>query len=116
VIYTQLDFRLPQGLITKDNQIHREGKIRAATGKDEIIVQKDHQVQEFYEYGIFLMLSRVIGNIGNISPITPTILEQLFLPDFNYLKNLYSQINPSSGEWLNEGEYLATPWINYIKR
>lgn len=116
MLYTEINFTLPQGLISKNNQIERQGKIRAATGKDEIIVQKDHQVQEFSEYAIFVMLSRLISNIGNISPITPTILEQLFLPDFNYLKNLYLQMNQPSGNSLNEGEYLATPCHSYIKR
>lgn len=109
MLNTELTFVLPQGLIDNNQQIQRHGKIRAATGKDEIIVQKDNQVQEFSEYAIFVMLSRLISNIGDISPITPTLLEQLFLPDFNYLQNLYLQMNQSNGDWLNEGEYLATP-------
>ena len=116
MICTEIEFTLPQGLIINNNHIQRQGKIRAATGKDEIIVQKDPQVQQFSEYAILVMLSRLISNIGNISPITPKILEQLFLPDFNYLQNLYLQINQPSGNWLNQGEYGATPCHNYIKR
>ncbi|MTJ10510.1 phage tail assembly protein [Anabaena sp. UHCC 0204] len=104
MFYPEFSFNLPKGFIDSNHQIHRLGKMRATTAKDEIIVQQNSQVQEFSEYGILVMLSRVITNLGNISQVTPTLLEQLLLVDFMYLQDIYYQINQLGGDWLTEGE------------
>jgi hypothetical protein len=104
--YREFSFILPKGLLDSSDQIHREGKMRSPTGKDEIIIQQDTRVQEFAEYGILVTLSRVITELGHLSQITPKLLEQLLLVDLIYLRDFYTQINPPvDGGWLDEGEF-----------
>ena len=103
--YREFSFILPKGLIDSNDEIHRYGKMRSTTGKDEIIIQQDVQVQKFAEYGVLVTISRVITELGQLSQITPRLLEQLFLVDLVYLQELYDQINqPITGGWLSEGE------------
>jgi hypothetical protein len=104
MIQPEFDFILPQGLLEQDGKLHRQGMMRLATGKDEFIVQGDRRSQEDSEYHILLMLSRVIVKLGNIAQVTPEILEQLFLQDLFYLKQLYLQLNQLTGDWLISGE------------
>ena len=62
--YREFSFILPKGLIDSNDEIHRYGKMRSTTGKDEIIIQQDVQVQKFAEYGVLVTLSRVITELG----------------------------------------------------
>jgi hypothetical protein len=38
-------------------------------------------------------LSRVVTRLGDISPVSPVIIERLFATDFGYLQSLYVQLN-----------------------
>ena len=102
--HTEFSFTLPQGLIDAKGDIHRQGMMRPATGEDEIYAQKDPRVQEHPDYSLFVILSRVITNLGNFSSLTPELLEQLFLLDFLYLHQVYSEVNQYSGGWFASGE------------
>jgi hypothetical protein len=104
MIYSEFNFILPQGFLDQEGQLHRQGTMRLATGKDEFVVQKDPRIQETSDYQILLILSRVILKLGNLSQITPETLEQLFLKDLIYLKQLYLQLNQLTGDWTTSGE------------
>jgi hypothetical protein len=93
MLYTEYNFSLPQGFIDAQGNIHDHGKIRCATGADEILVSKDERVRQDGSYHIFVMLSRLITNLGSLSQVSAQELENLWLRDFYYLQNLCLKIN-----------------------
>ncbi|MCT7983130.1 hypothetical protein NG796_07475 [Laspinema sp. A4] len=114
--HSQFTFTLPVGVVDGEGSLHREGVMRRVTGQDEIWVSKDPQTQENPAYRIISLLSRVITHVGGFSSVTPELLEQLFLRDFLYLREFYTQINRSGVEGMTLGEFKATPWSNCTKR
>ena len=114
--HSQFTFTLPVGVVDGEGSLHRQGVMRRATGSDEIWVSKDPRTQENPAYGILSLLSRVITHLGGFSSVTPELLEELFLTDFIYLREFYTQINPSEVEGIALGEFRATPWSNCTKR
>jgi hypothetical protein len=97
-------FTLPQGFVDTAGVVHREGMIRLTTGQDELMLQWDAQARENPAYGVLILLSRTIVQLGKLSGLTPQMLEGLLLPDLHYLIECYNQINPEPqlslvGEW-----------------
>lgn len=92
-IPTEFQFVLPKGLVDNQGKIHRQGVMRLATAKDEIFVQKDPLVRGNPAYGVLVMLSRTITNLGELTTITPELLEGLFTLDLAYLREFYNRIN-----------------------
>ena len=89
---TEFDFTLPHGLTV--NQItHRQGIMRLATARDEITAQNDLRVKDNPAYAVLIYLSLVIIKIGDISNITPQLLEDLSVLDLAYLREFYNCIN-----------------------
>ena len=99
--YTEFEFTLPKGLVDPEGEIHRLGKMRLATGQDAMFVQRNRRVLEEPEYGVLVLLSRVITHLGNLSSISPELLEQLFLVDFAFLQDFFQRLN---GEFVTSGE------------
>ena len=98
----EFNFTLPHGLIIdRDSveplidheKIYRQGTMRLATARDEIIVQNDPRVIENPAYGVLIYLSLVITSLGDISSITPQLLEDLSVLDLAYLREFYNRIN-----------------------
>ncbi|MBD2299755.1 phage tail assembly protein [Nostoc sp. FACHB-190] len=92
-IYTEFNFTLPRGLLDAEGNLHRQGVMRLATAKDEIIVQKNRAAQENVTYAAIVMLSQVITRLGDLTEITPSLLENLFSKDLAYLREFYNRIN-----------------------
>ena len=90
---TEFSFTLPHGLIGEDANTYRQGIMRLATARDEITVQNDIRVKENPAYAVLIYLSLVITRIGNISQITPQLLENLSVLDLSYLREFYNRIN-----------------------
>lgn len=90
---TSFDFVLPKGLIDDAGTLHRQGRMRLATAKDEIICAQNSIVQTDMSYSTLVMLAQVIEQLGDLETITPALLENLFRPDFQYLKLFYEQIH-----------------------
>ncbi|MCY7368827.1 MAG: phage tail assembly protein [Chamaesiphon sp.] len=90
---TEFEFVLPRGSIDRDNRRHREGVMRLATAKDEIIVQQNKKVRENPAYSFLVMLSRTIVKLGSLDYVSPALLENLVLLDISYLREYYNQIN-----------------------
>jgi len=90
---TEFDFVLPRGYVDEGGAIHRRGSMRLATAKDEIAPQRDARVRENESYLSVLLLSRVVTRIGDIAPINPGIIENLFASDLAFLQDLYRRIN-----------------------
>jgi hypothetical protein len=94
---TEFEFRLPRGYVDEEECVHRDGVMRLATAKDEIAPLSDPMVRENKAYLVIIILSRVITRIGNISDVTPGVVERLFSADLSYLQDFYRRIN-SEGE------------------
>lgn len=92
-LQTEFQFILPRGLVDDQGKIHRQGTMRLATAKDEISQQKEPRVRENPAYSVLVMLARVITNLGELSSVTPDLLENLFTQDLAYLRTFYNQIN-----------------------
>lgn len=93
ILQTEFNFILPKGLVDAEENVHRQGVMRLATAKDEIIIQKNRDAQESSGYKVLVMLSRVITRLGNLTEITPDLLENLFSRDLAYLREFYNRIN-----------------------
>jgi hypothetical protein len=93
LLQTEFNFILPKGLIDSSGKVHRQGAMRLTTAKDEICVQKDNRVQKEPVYEVLVLLSLVITHLGELSSVTPEILENLFSRDLAYLREFYNRIN-----------------------
>jgi phage tail-like protein len=90
---TEFTFVLPKGYMDPEGCLHREGVMRLATAADEIQPLKDARVQSNPAYLTIILLSRVITRLGDVEPINPVIIENLFAEDIAYLQELYNKIN-----------------------
>jgi hypothetical protein len=93
VFVTEFDFTLPKGLVDEAGVVHRQGVMRLATAKDELMTQKDRRVRNDPAYGTLVMLSQVITSLGSLTAIAPELLENLFTQDLAYLRELYNRLN-----------------------
>ncbi len=92
-LQTEFEFVLPRGYVDKDGNLHREGTMRLANAKDEILPLQDPRVVRNQGYLIVILLSRVITRLGELRDINPAVIENLFASDLSYLQNFYNQIN-----------------------
>jgi hypothetical protein len=90
---TEFAFTLPKGYVDDAGSVHREGTMRLATARDEIEPLRDAQVRQNEAYLTVLLLSRVVTRIGDITDITPELVEDLYAADFDHLQRLYERIN-----------------------
>ena len=92
-LHTEFSFTLPRGLIDDLQRVNRQGIMRLATAKDEIMVQQEPKVRENPAYGVLIMLSRVITRLGSLTYVSPDLLENLPILDISYLREYYNRIN-----------------------
>ena len=90
---TQFSFRLPRGYVDENGNLHRDGIMRLATARDEILPLQDYRVQSNRAYLVIVLLSRVITKLGDIKYIDTDIVENLFSTDLAYLQEFYRRIN-----------------------
>jgi hypothetical protein len=94
---TEVTFTLPRGYVDGAGNVHREGRMRLATARDEIEPMRDAAVRQNDAYLSVLLLARTITQIGDVTTITPELVENLYAVDFDHLQRLYERIN-SNGE------------------
>ena len=90
---TEVSFTLPKGYVDTQGTLHREGTMRLATARDEIEPLRDAQVRDNEAYLTVLLLSRVVTRIGDVTEVTPGMIEELFAADFDHLQRLYERLN-----------------------
>jgi hypothetical protein len=90
---TEFPFILPRGYVDSTGTVHRDGVMRLATAKDEIIPQRDPRVRENESYLTVLLLSRVITRLGRLGDVHPGVVENMFASDLAFLQDLYKRIN-----------------------
>jgi hypothetical protein len=92
-LQTEFEFVLPKGYVDKDGNLQRDGIMRLANAKDEILPMQDPRVVRNQGFLIVILLSRVITRLGDLREINPGVIENLFASDLSYLQNFYNQIN-----------------------
>ncbi len=107
MVQTEFEFTLPKGYLDADGNLHRIGVMRLAKAIDEIIPMRDPRVKSNPAYSTVIILARVITRLGALEEITPTIIENLFACDLNYLYQFYRQINQLETE--TQSQLKATP-------
>jgi hypothetical protein len=90
---TEFAFTLPKGYVDAGGAVHREGTMRLATARDEIEPLRDLQARQNEAYLAVLLLSRVVTRIGDVTEVTPDLVEELYAADFDHLQRLYERIN-----------------------
>ena len=90
---TEFPFTLPKGYIDSEGKLHRNGVMRLATAKDEIVPLQDYRVQSNRAYLVIVLLSRVISKLGELAVVDTEVSENLFSTDLAYLQEFYRRIN-----------------------
>jgi len=90
---TEFPFILPRGYVDQTGLVHRDGVMRLATAKDELVPLRDPRVRENEAYLTVLLLSRVITRLGKVGEVHPGIIENMFASDLAFLQDLYRRIN-----------------------
>ena len=67
---TTFEFVLPRGYVDQKGTIHREGTMRLATARDELLPLLDPKVRENEAFLSLVLLARVVTRLGTL-PTTP---------------------------------------------
>jgi hypothetical protein len=92
-LVTEFPFVLPRGYVDSSGTVHRDGVMRLATARDELVPLRDDRVRENPAYLTVVLLGRVVTRIGTVTDIHAGILENLFAADLAFLQDLYRRIN-----------------------
>jgi len=93
VLDAEVDFVLPHGYRDAAGNLHREGRMRLATARDELAPLVDPRVARNRAYLVVLLLSRVVTRLGTLEAITAEVIEGLYATDFAHLQALYRRLN-----------------------
>ena len=101
VFQTSFDFVLPRGYVDGEGRVHREGTMRLATARDELMPLLDPKVRENNAFLSLVLLARVVTRLGTLPSIDDQVMGGLWATDLAFLQDLYRQIN-SEGHTLIE--------------
>ncbi|GAB2932795.1 hypothetical protein [Streptomyces heilongjiangensis] len=90
---TEFPFELPRGYVDESGTVHRDGVMRLATARDELIPLRDVRVQENPAYLSVVLLGRVITRLGTLPMVHDGIVENMFASDLAFLQDFYRQVN-----------------------
>ncbi len=90
---TEFDFELPRGYVDPDGVVHRHGRMRLATARDELRPQIDLRVKENPGYLSVVLLSQVITGLGTVREVHAGVVEQMYATDIAFLQDFYRRIN-----------------------
>ncbi|HZO67641.1 MAG TPA: hypothetical protein VFB74_21815 [Kribbellaceae bacterium] len=90
---TEFPFILPRGYVDGDGTVHRDGVMRLATARDELVPLRDDRVRENPAYLTVVLLGRVITRIGTVTDVHAGVVENLFAADLAFLQDLYRRVN-----------------------
>src|SRR4051794_38384839 len=90
---TEFTFTLPRGYVDGSGRVHREGVMRLATARDELVPLHDDRVRENPAYLTVVLLARVITRLGTLSDVHAGVIEGLFATDLAFLQDLYRRVN-----------------------
>jgi hypothetical protein len=90
---TEFTFLLPRGYVDGAGTVHREGVMRLATARDELVPLRDDRVRENSAYLTVVLLARVVMRIGTVEDVHAGTIENLFAADLAFLQDLYRRVN-----------------------
>ena len=91
---TAYEFTLPRGYVDRNGDVHRTGRMRLATARDELEPLRDPTVQGPDDPRLtVLILARVVQSLGTLDLVTPHEIEGLFAADLAFLQDFYGVIN-----------------------
>lgn len=90
---TEFEFELPRGYLHSDGTLHRRGRMRLATARDELRPQVDVRVKENPAYLSVVLLSQVITELGTLTDVHTGLVEQMYATDIAFLQDFYRRIN-----------------------
>jgi hypothetical protein len=92
-LQTEFEFKLPRGYVDPSGTVHRDGVMRLATARDELVPLHDDRVRENPAYLTIVLLARVITRIGHITDVHAGMVENFFASDLAFLQDLYKRVN-----------------------
>lgn len=92
-LHTEFAFELPRGYVDDAGVVHREGIMRLATARDELVPLRDDRVRENPAYLTVVLLARVVTRIGTVTDVHAGVMENLFAADLAFLQDMYRRIN-----------------------
>ncbi len=100
---TSYEFTLPRGYVDHLGRLHRHGRMRLATARDELEPLRDPRISgpDDPQLTIFV-LARVVEKLGDLDLVTTADIEGLFAVDLAFLQDFYGVIN-----FGNQEEYEA---------
>jgi hypothetical protein len=90
---TEFRFTLPRGYVDPSGRIHRDGVMRLATARDELVPLQDDRVRENPAYLTVVLLARVVTRLGSVTEVHAGVIENLFAADLAFLQELYKRVN-----------------------
>jgi hypothetical protein len=90
---TEFSFVLPRGYVDAAGNVHRDGVMRLATARDELIPLRDDRVRQNPAFLTVVLLARVVTRLGAIEDVHAGIMEDLFASDLAFLQDLYRRVN-----------------------
>jgi hypothetical protein len=90
---TEFSFTLPRGYLDGSGRLHRDGVMRLATARDELVPLHDDRVRENPAYLTVVLLARVLTRIGSVTDVHAGVVENLFAADLAFLQELYKRVN-----------------------
>ncbi len=90
---TEFDFTLPKGYVDSNGEVHRRGRMRLATARDEIRATRDPRVLSNPSYLTIVILSYVVTELEGTNDRGVPLIEQLFTADLAFLQDMYQRIN-----------------------
>ncbi|MFI5226801.1 MAG: hypothetical protein ACHQ3P_09010 [Candidatus Limnocylindrales bacterium] len=94
---SEIEFVLPKGYVDPAGVVHRAGRMRLATARDELAPLVDPRVVRNRAYLVVLLLARVVTRLGTVPEVTAEVIEGLYAEDFGYLQALYRRLNLDPG-------------------
>jgi hypothetical protein len=90
---TEFSFQLPRGYVDDAGAVHRDGTMRLATARDELLPLRDDRVRENPAYLTVMLLGRVVTRLGAVTDVHAGVIENLFASDVAFLQDLYRRVN-----------------------
>jgi hypothetical protein len=92
-LQTEFRFTLPRGYVDGEGRVHRDGVMRLATARDELIMLYDAKVRDRPEWLTVVLLAAVVTKLGTLTRVDSDVIERLFASDLAFLQDLYRRIN-----------------------
>jgi hypothetical protein len=93
-LQTSYPFVLPRGYVDAAGTLHKEGRMRLATARDELEPLRDPTVSGPDDPRLtVLVLARVVEKLGTVELVSTHEIEGLFAIDLAFLQDFYGVIN-----------------------